>query len=374
MDERFLLSLHKIPNHIRIQTPARICLFGDHQDYLGLPIIACAINKYMTFDGKKNDKTYFEIAMPDIQEVRIIQLNDDFEGIVGTHDFLLSGLRVVKRYGCIPSEGFTVTLTSDIPINAGVSSSSALNVGWIHFLLKTFGCHQEITPELIAQLAYEAEVVEHNSPGGKMDQYTIALGNTIYLETGQKTTFQSLGSKLKGLILAESGISKETIGTLKNTRVLAEKAIKKVTQHHPSFAIEKATLSEISNYNTVLEAELQPYFYAAVANHSITQQALIEFQKEVPNELLFGTLMSQHHNILREQLQVSHPKIDTMLEAAIEAGAYGGKIVGSGGGGCAVVLAPKEKEDAIIQAFLQAGAKAAYPVSISNGSLVTHEA
>ncbi|HAT66521.1 MAG TPA: hypothetical protein DCS66_18315 [Flavobacteriaceae bacterium] len=84
--------------------------------------------------------------------------------------------------------------------------------------------------------------------------------------------------------------------------------------------------------------------------------------------------MSQHHNILREQLQVSHPKIDTMLEAAIRAGGYGGKIVCSGGGGCAVVLAPKEKEEAIIQAFLQAGAKAAYPVSISNGSLVTHEA
>ena len=93
MDERFLLSLHKIPNHITVKTPARICLFGDHQDYLGLPIIACAINKYMTFDAKRNGKTYFEIAMPDIQEVRVIQLNDDFEGIGGTHDFLLAGLR-----------------------------------------------------------------------------------------------------------------------------------------------------------------------------------------------------------------------------------------------------------------------------------------
>ena len=27
------------------QAPGRICLFGDHQDYLELPIIACAIDR-----------------------------------------------------------------------------------------------------------------------------------------------------------------------------------------------------------------------------------------------------------------------------------------------------------------------------------------
>ena len=32
---------------IYIKAPARICLFGDHQDYLGLPVIACSIARFI---------------------------------------------------------------------------------------------------------------------------------------------------------------------------------------------------------------------------------------------------------------------------------------------------------------------------------------
>ncbi len=328
----------------------------------------------MTFEAKKNNSDCFEIIMPDIEKKRCIPLNEKLRIVETPTDFFIAGLNVAKRYGCIPSEGFTVTITSDIPINAGVSSSSALVVGWIHFLLKAFGASEEITPEFIAQLAYEAEVVEHNSPGGKMDQYTIALGNTIYLETGAKTNFQNLVSNLERLILAESGIGKETIGTLKNTREFAEKAIKKVKDFDSTFEINKATISDISKYASVLDDALLPYFEAAIENHQITLQALSEWQQPNPNYKALSELMTKHHSILKEKLQVSHKIIDTMLTSAVKAGAYGGKIVGSGGGGCAVVLAPKEKETAIVKAFLNAGAKAAYPVTISNGSNLSYEA
>lgn len=328
----------------------------------------------MTFEAKKNNSDCFEILMPDINKKRSIPLAESLRIAETPTDFFLAGLNVAKRYGCIPSEGFTMTITSDIPINAGVSSSSALVVGWIHFLLKAFGASEEITPEFIAQLAYEAEVVEHNSPGGKMDQYTIALGNTIFLETGESTNFQNLGNTLDGLILAESGIGKETIGTLKNTRELAEKVIGQVKEFDSTFEIQMATVSDITKYVDVLEKELPPYFEAAIENHQITKQALSEWQQANPNPKVLGELMTKHHSILNEKLQVSHKIIDTMLSSAIDAGAYGGKIVGSGGGGCAVVLAPKEKEAAIVKAFLNAGAKAAYPVTISNGSNLSYEA
>lgn len=374
LDERFVLILRKTPKHITVKTPARICLFGDHQDYLGLPIIACAINRYMTFEAQKNNSDSFEILMPDIEKKRSIPLNESLRIAETPTDFFIAGLNVAKRYGCIPLEGFTVTITSDIPINAGVSSSSALVVGWIHFLLKAFGASEEITPEFIAQLTYEAEVVEHNSPGGKMDQYTIALGNTIFLETGTNTSFQKLGNTLDGLILAESGIGKETIGTLKNTREFAEKAIGQVKEYDSTFEIQTTRFSAISKYTSVLEAELLPYFEAAIENHQITQQALSEWQQANPNPKVLAELMTKHHSILKEKLHVSHPNIDAMLTSAIKAGAYGGKIIGSGGGGCAVVLAPKEKEKAIVKAFLNAGAKAAYHVTISNGSNLSYEA
>jgi galactokinase len=37
------------PNIIHTSTPGRIYLFGEHQDYLGLPVIAIAINKRVLY-------------------------------------------------------------------------------------------------------------------------------------------------------------------------------------------------------------------------------------------------------------------------------------------------------------------------------------
>ncbi len=353
---------------IKIITPARVCLFGDHQDYLGLPIIAGAINRYMRFEALAHDHEFIEIHMPDIQEHRIIYLNENFTSKDGEIDFLLAGLRVVKRMGCELNKGFGLTIKSDIPINAGVSSSSALVVGWIHLLLEFYGAHEKINTELIARLAYEAEVLEHGSPGGKMDQYTISLGHLLYLETGEDLNYQIFEQSLPSLILVESGIPKETLGTLRNIRSLSQEAIEVVTEFHPLFALEHCSVEEMENYLPLLPKHLQPYFQAAIINHDITQKALTYFRKDKLDVGSIGALMSQHHKILKDLLLVSHPSIDKILAIAEDHGAYGGKIVGSGGGGCAVILADQGSQKIIIDALLASGIKKAYPIEISHGT------
>ncbi len=35
--------------------PGRVCLFGEHQDYLDLPVIPCAISRRMTISGHRSD-------------------------------------------------------------------------------------------------------------------------------------------------------------------------------------------------------------------------------------------------------------------------------------------------------------------------------
>ena len=42
-------------NKIISKAPGRVCLFGDHQDYLGLPIIATTIDKEITIKAIKSD-------------------------------------------------------------------------------------------------------------------------------------------------------------------------------------------------------------------------------------------------------------------------------------------------------------------------------
>ncbi|NJD22475.1 MAG: GHMP kinase, partial [Melioribacter sp.] len=67
------------------------------------------------------------------------------------------------------------------------------------------------------------------------------------------------------------------------------------------------------------------------------------------NDKLIGELLNQHQNILRDVLRISTKKIDKMIDAALNAGAYGAKINGSGGGGCMFAYAP-EKPEKILEA------------------------
>lgn len=112
--------------------PGRTCLFGDHQDYLGLPIIACAINRHITLKARENNSNNFIINLPDINQTRIIPISEKALNLE-KEDFFMSALKVLQRYHCIPNTGYEIEITSSIPINAGVSSSSALVVTWVNF-------------------------------------------------------------------------------------------------------------------------------------------------------------------------------------------------------------------------------------------------
>jgi galactokinase len=136
----------------------------------------------LVLSAKKNTTESFYILMPNISLERSILIPKSFQNLE-PQDYLAAALRVIQKHGCIPLVGYNILIKSDIPINAGVSSSSAVVVAFVHFLLKAFGCDQQISSEFITQPAYEAEVMEHKSPGGKMDQYTIAIGNIIYIDT-----------------------------------------------------------------------------------------------------------------------------------------------------------------------------------------------
>ena len=72
--------------------------------------------------------------------------------------------------------------------------------------------------------------------------------------------------------------------------------------------------------------------------------------------------MNQHHFQLKEHLGITTPKIDNMIDAAIQAGAYGAKIVGSGGGGCIVAQASDTTRERIIESILSAGAETSFSV------------
>ncbi len=350
-----------IRNHIiEVSAPARICFYGDHQDYLGLPVIAGAIDRFIHIKGTPNQKSQLVIFLSDLGELIRIPIEDALEGIED-EDYFRSSMAVLRANGITIAQGYDIELSGTVPLNAGLSSSSALVVAWIRFLLTAQG--GTYTDEQVGQWAYEAEVGYFNQPGGLMDQYTIAQGGLLFIETktGQTTR---LSAKLGTLIIAESGVPKKTLDVLKNARIYAQNAIKAIQKENPKFKLGEAVLGDYEKYRHLVPKDYQDHWYAAIHNYHNTLRAKKELQKPNPDVKILGQLMNEHQSILQSKIQNTPPEMVRMLEAANDAGALGSKTIGSGGGGCMVALVEESTKEKVIKAFLENGAVAAYEVNL----------
>ena len=350
---------------MKSKAPARICLFGDHQDYLGLPVIACAINKYMIVEGVPNNANYLLFTLIDLNKIIKINLNEDFS-VLKKGDHIRHVLRTLINNNINIDTGYDIKISSNIFINAGISSSSALTVALISFFIKVF-YQKTCSEEFIAELAYKSEVLEQEGSGGRMDQYSISLGNTIFLETKNAFSFKKINNPIKSFIIANSGVKKKTDLVLKNLKSKVISAVEKIKLNNPTFNLKEISVKEINQYKSRLSKTSFKYFRAAVENHSITQTAYLELKKKNPNLNNIGKLMNRHHNILKNDLSVTVPLIDRMIDLALKNGSYGAKIIGSGGGGSILILTNKVNENKIINAMYKVGAKEVVKANVSPG-------
>ena len=352
------------------KAPGRVCLFGDHQDYLGLPIIATTINNEIIIQAEKNSSNEFKIYKKDLGLTDIITLNNEFDK--DERDFLKIALNVMKDYDCIPKSGYDITITSTIPINSGLSSSSALIVAWVNFLLTTF-TNYEITPNLLAEIAYRIEVLEIDGSGGKMDQYTIANGKTIYLDT-VTNDIKPFNHKLCDMVIGVSNQGKDTQGLLRSLKESASKSIQVVNSHIKDFSLKNIKNIDLEECLKFLDESLKPYFRAAVGNYKTTIDAKNEFKKENLNIEKIGDLMNIHHNFLKNDLKITTPEIDNMIDIAREFGSLGTKIVGSGGGGSIVCLSnDRSASSKIVNELKSYGVKDAFIANQGKGPTIYYE-
>jgi galactokinase len=352
---------------IKVSTPGRICLFGEHQDYLGLPVIAAAISRRVNIGGSQSAYAKATIHLPDIHR----SLNFDIFSEMpyqSKRDYFRSALNILQREGYTFNNGIECTVQGNIPINSGTSSSSALLANWIHFLSLIADNPKVISPEEIAEIAYRAEVVEFKEAGGMMDHYSTACGNVIYLQSVPKIKVENLKPKLGTFVLGDSQEPKDTVGLLKRVKGGVLIAIGKIKKEFPNFSISTATFDDLSNFKNLLTFEEQELISGNIDNHRILNKALSVLKSESFKDDDLGELLNHHQFNLRENLKISTPKIDRMIEASLDAGALGGKINGSGGGGCMFVYAPENPEK-VAQAIENQGGKA-YIITVDEGTKI----
>ena len=346
-----------------MSAPARICLFGEHQDYLGLPVIPAAVSLRLTVEGRRRRDRRVRIELPDIEAGDSFLLDRDVP-YAGPKSYIRSAVNVLQRHGFVFTSGFDCSVRSAIPVNAGASSSSALTVAWTAFLSQ-MSDRPDLPPSIIARLAYEAEVLEFLEAGGMMDQYSSAWGGVIFLESFPNASVEPLAADLKTFVLGDSGEPKDTQAILSRVKNGVQSIIRQLSELQPSFSLRTASVESIQEFKQRLTPVRFRLLHGTVANHEITQEARRLLQTTPLDHRRCGVLLSRHQDNLRGIQEISTAKIDRMINSAMNAGAFGAKINGSGGGGCMFAYAP-ENPQSVAEAIERAGGKA-YIVSVDRG-------
>lgn len=351
-------------DHLTVSAPGRICLFGEHQDYLGLPVITAAINLRVAIEGKKRNDRTFHLDLLDIGEKEEISLKIPLS-YKKERDYFRSGINILAREKLIFPFAYDCTVRGNIPINSGTSSSSALIIAWITFLLAIASDSRRNDLLEIAKLAHRAEVLEFNEPGGMMDHYTASFGSVLYIDFSIPDGQEVLSTKLGHFVLGDSNQPKDTKAILSRVKKGALEAMSFLSRKNKNVSMKTITSEELEDQTALLSTEQYELIKANITNRELTQQAKQLFQKADMDHIKFGGLLNAHQYELRDRLRISTPKIDHMIDAALNAGALGAKINGSGGGGCMFAYAPDSCEQ-VADAIAQAGGTP-YIISIDEG-------
>ncbi|MFW9782683.1 MAG: galactokinase family protein [Candidatus Heimdallarchaeota archaeon] len=363
---------------IHLRAPGRICLFGEHQDYLNLPTISMAISKYIYLEAERIEIQKFIIELPDLNETIEIKLNGKELEYFSKRDYIRSGYNLFLRKGFKYQKGYRIKITGDIPINAGVASSSALVIAWLSFLNLLNYERTKLNSYQIAIEGYNAEVEEFAEAGGMMDHFTSVYGSLVYLDSrGLKPEILNKSNKLEGFVLGNSLQIKNTVDDLARVKEISIEAFKILKEIMPDFNRYTSSIEEVNLYLPSLNKKYQKKIIGNILNRDITIKAKnLIFNKDLTrnievNELKnnfyqsLGHLLNLHHMQLRNNIEISTMKIDSLISSCIENGAIGAKINGSGFGGTMFALHPGYEKN--IKKIIEDNGAEGFIIKTSNG-------
>ncbi len=303
---------------ITASAPGRICLLGDNADLLEKPAIAAAISAFLRVEIEPHADDLISLTGADIGFSESFRLSDDV--------VLDSPLKYVKavyaRYKNQLQHGFDLTIHSDIPVSAGLSSSTALCIATIRGLAQL--CSTNLTPKEIAELSFQIERYDLDIECGRMDQYAIAFGGVTYIQTGDEAGVEQLPLETLPVVVADTEEKHDTQALQKWLR-------DRIARQDPAVMVPLLEVVELveSGKQAILERDL------------IKLGEVMNLQQI--QELAMGT---------------STERLELFCRKAREAGAWGAKQMGAGGGGCMIALCPPDHIQEISQALQTLGAPA----------------
>ena len=347
--------------------PGRVCLFGEHSDYLGLDVIPAAINLCIQIDAIPRDDNRVLVDYVDLGESDEFIIDNRLE-YGHRRDYIRSAFNVLLKNSLIPQNGVDLRVSGNLPIAGGLSSSSALSVAAVLVVAHLSGV--PLTKLQLARLAFQSEVVEFGESGGMQDHLASAYGGVIHLDLGNDYRVTEIPIELNSFVIGDSQEEKsDTVGDIRYIKATVEKEYEEIRKSIPSFDRRKTALKKVYDLNKSRSYPEMQMAEATLQNRDLTQRAFSFLLSGTANPKEIGDMLKEHHKILKDGLHRSTDRIEGLITAAYDAGALGCKINGSGGGGTMMAYSDGNQEE-IASAIEDAGGKA-YIVRIGEGATLT---
>ncbi len=356
-----------ITDQFKVAAPGRLCLFGEHSDYLGLDVISTALDRHIELRVNPCQADEITVLYRDLDEKEHFSVEAEAP-YLKKRDYVRSAFNVVRRRSPQRISGADITVSGNVPIAAGLSSSSALTVGAVVAFSRLAGLH--LSTDDIARAAFQAEVAEFGESGGKQDHFTIAYGGIVHLDLGEDYLVTKLPANLSGLVIGDSREQKEdTVGDLAYLRKTILGEYDKIRASIGGFDPRRTELRKVRALSRRRPTKARLMAQATLRNRDLTARARRLLSEKNPDPKLLGRLINEHHEILRDELHRSTEKIERLIAAAKSSGALGCKVNGSGGGGTMLAYAP-ERETEVMDAIDAAGGSA-FEVRVGPGVSLT---
>jgi len=340
---------------IKVTSPGRVNLIGEHTDYNGGYVLPCALDLTIDlFIEKKSNESYVET---DLGYSMSFNVNTAFKkSNKHWENYVLGVINELKQ---IKSElsNFSCSIKSTLPHGAGISSSSALVCG----LIKGLSILNNLSLDN-SEIINLSRNVEHNYIGllgGIMDQFTIlnAKKNTAILLDCEKldSKFIKLEFKEYKLLLLDTNVKHNLANTEYN---------KRVSECNESLQIinrlckkNYANLSQVKRLDLSLSKEkLGETLYKRASYILDENQRVINSVEFLENRKHkeFGQLMYESHFGLKNYYEVSCKELDFLVEYSMNyEQILGSRMMGGGFGGCTLSLIKESLIDKYIREIKQ---------------------
>jgi galactokinase len=324
------------------RAPGRVNLIGGQVDYHEGWVVSLAIDRDVVVQARVRT------------DGRVVARSSDFDGAVdiaadGRDDppstepawgrAVAGVVRTLADIGRAPV-GADLDITSTVPVGAGLSSSAAFEVACALALCDA--ADFPIAGTALALAAQRAEHVATGVPCGVQDQMASVHGradHAIYLDCRSLDVEHVVVPPDLGVIVVHSGVARTLEGSPYAQRRAESQA---VAADLGLRALRDATFEQVRDLprgrHAVTEMVRVRDFATALRAHDIGA---------------LGELMLASHASSRDDMEVSIPELDLLVECLVDAGAYGARLTGAGFGGCVVAIGPAQSTDDISSRAVQ---------------------